>query len=221
VRIGAHTNSIGKRAFNQSLSQERAKKVREYLIAKGVDKSRLLAVGYGEGKPLVKAKTKQALQKNQRIEVVVTSLDKEEKKSQTVLAKKAVKETPTMRSSKGCQKSFTKIMSHNKIQFQYGKSLIKKRSYRLLDDLVKVAKECEKSQLIIAGHTDASGSRRMNKNLSQKRADAVRVYLIKSGIEAGRLKAIGYGEIKPIASNKTRLGRAQNRRIEFMIKKEK
>ncbi|NME72253.1 OmpA family protein [Flammeovirga aprica] len=69
----------------------------------------------------------------------------------------------------------------------------------------------------ISGHTDNIGSQEYNLDLSQKRAEAVTNYLIKNGIDASRLKAVGYGEKKPIADNNTELGRKENRRIEFEI----
>lgn len=69
----------------------------------------------------------------------------------------------------------------------------------------------------ISGHTDAVGSVEYNLNLSQKRAEAVANYLIQNGIDATRIKAVGYGKQKPIADNTTEEGRKENRRIEFEI----
>jgi OmpA-OmpF porin, OOP family len=69
----------------------------------------------------------------------------------------------------------------------------------------------------IGGHTDAQGSDAANQRLSQRRADAVRQYLIDKGVAAGRLTAKGYGEAQPVASNDTPAGRAENRRVEFKI----
>lgn len=72
-------------------------------------------------------------------------------------------------------------------------------------------------QVEISGHTDDIGSAQYNLDLSQKRAEAVTSYLIQEGISKERLKAIGYGEQKPIAENSTEKGRSENRRIEFEI----
>jgi OmpA-OmpF porin, OOP family len=69
----------------------------------------------------------------------------------------------------------------------------------------------------IGGHTDAQGADAANQKLSQRRADAVRQYLVGKGVDAGRLTAKGYGEAQPIASNDTAEGRAENRRVEFKI----
>ena len=69
--------------------------------------------------------------------------------------------------------------------------------------------------LEISGHTDSSGSRSLNMKLSRKRAESVRRYLINQGIKEHRLRAIGLGQDHPVTSNKTKAGRAKNRRIEF------
>ncbi|HEY8375396.1 MAG TPA: OmpA family protein, partial [Nannocystis sp.] len=68
------------------------------------------------------------------------------------------------------------------------------------------------------GHTDSKGSDKYNKTLSQKRVNAVRDYLVKAGIDSSRLEPIGWGEEKPIDTNKTAEGRANNRRVEFNLK---
>ena len=68
----------------------------------------------------------------------------------------------------------------------------------------------------IQGYTDSVGSKRFNMKLSQKRADSVRSWLVDKGIEGARIVAKGYGPDNPIATNATKEGRAQNRRIEFM-----
>ncbi len=69
----------------------------------------------------------------------------------------------------------------------------------------------------IEGHTDSVGNDTANLKLSQKRADSVMAQLIKLGIDPGRLEAVGFGETKPIASNATKAGKAENRRTEFNI----
>ena len=68
---------------------------------------------------------------------------------------------------------------------------------------------------VIAGHTDNVGNKAANMKLSQRRADSIRTYLIeKFGVAPERVKAVGYGPTKPIASNKTKAGKEKNRRIE-------
>ncbi|MBN2416965.1 OmpA family protein [bacterium] len=86
----------------------------------------------------------------------------------------------------------------------------------LLDPLAAELKEYPDIVLEIRGFTDNTGAAPANLAISQKRADAVKAYLVGAGIESGRIRAIGYGEADPVASNRTAEGRAQNRRIEFI-----
>jgi outer membrane protein OmpA-like peptidoglycan-associated protein/osmotically-inducible protein OsmY len=116
-----------------------------------------------------------------------------------------------------CQAAFKKAMVKEKIHFNYNKATIKESSYRLLDKIVEIAKACPKETIEIGGHTDSIGSYDYNRVLSQKRADAVKAYMVKKGVKKERLKAVGYGERKPIADNMHKEGRAINRRIEFQI----
>ncbi|OQA94575.1 MAG: Outer membrane porin F precursor [Bacteroidetes bacterium ADurb.Bin217] len=103
------------------------------------------------------------------------------------------------------------------IQFESGKDVILKSSNTILDKVVTVMKENPSFNLDINGHTDNSGDPQKNLQLSQKRADAVKLYLMNKGIDAARLKATGYGDTQPIADNKTKEGKAKNRRVEFKV----
>ena len=110
------------------------------------------------------------------------------------------------------------------VKFDFDKSVIKKGYYGDIDNLVSVMKQYPETNVALEGHTDSVGSDAYNKRLSQRRADVVKQYMVeKGGIEANRLNAIGYGEERPIASNATAEGRAQNRRteavVEYLIKK--
>ena len=73
---------------------------------------------------------------------------------------------------------------------------------------------------MIEGHTDSDGSNELNQTLSENRAAAVKNYLIENGINASRLNSTGYGETKPIDTNKTAKGKANNRRVEVLLIKE-
>ncbi|MCK4256187.1 OmpA family protein [candidate division WOR-3 bacterium] len=109
-----------------------------------------------------------------------------------------------------------RIILHG-IKFATNSAEVKPVSYPILDESVALLKEHSTIKVEVAGHTDAVGSDVYNLNLSNRRAESVRDYLILHGIEAERLIARGYGENQPIASNDTEEGRAQNRRIEFRI----
>jgi OOP family OmpA-OmpF porin len=98
--------------------------------------------------------------------------------------------------------------------FDTGKAVLKSESYDKLDVLVEYMQRKRSAKVEISGHTDNAGKPAANKTLSAKRAEACRAYLISKGIDAARIKAAGYGQERPIASNDTEEGRAQNRRIE-------
>jgi outer membrane protein OmpA-like peptidoglycan-associated protein len=113
-----------------------------------------------------------------------------------------------------------KIELDRTVQFESGKAVLIEDSEKLLDDVVKVLKDHPEIALIqIEGHTDAVGKDRANKKLSEKRAAAVKTYLIKAGIAKKRLTAKGFGEDKPIADNGTEEGRFKNRRVDLKILK--
>jgi outer membrane protein OmpA-like peptidoglycan-associated protein len=80
--------------------------------------------------------------------------------------------------------------------------------------------EFPKATFIVEGHTDSTGSSSLNLKLSEKRAIAVRDYLVKNGIDTTRLEAKGFGEGNPIDTNDTRAGRANNRRVEIKVTNE-
>lgn len=103
------------------------------------------------------------------------------------------------------------------ILFDLGKATIKTESEKVLNDIIEILNEYPNARFTIEGHTDSSGSNSLNQRLSEERAGAVKVYLIEHGISSNRLESKGYGEDNPIASNATRAGRAQNRRVEINL----
>ncbi|MFY0583123.1 OmpA family protein [Cystobacter fuscus] len=103
------------------------------------------------------------------------------------------------------------------IYFDTGKAIIQKRSFGLLDQVAMVLREHpELEKVRIEGHTDSVGRPYANLGLSQRRAEAVRYYLVNKGVAPERLDATGFGQERPIASNDTAMGRAANRRVEFL-----
>ena len=110
-----------------------------------------------------------------------------------------------------------KVMHIQRIYFDPGSAVIKPESYPVLEDLTRVLKERPDIKVEIQGHTDSVGSESFNLALSQRRAEAVRNYLIMHGIDPSRLIAKGYGESRPIGDNRSISGRRMNRRIDFVI----
>ena len=107
----------------------------------------------------------------------------------------------------------TKIAS--KIFFETGSDKLKSGSKTQLDDLADILSKYPEAKLSVEGHTDNTGNPEKNVQLSQKRCESVKNYLVSKGIDANRLSATGYGDTKPIADNKTADGRAKNRRVEL------
>jgi MYXO-CTERM domain-containing protein len=124
----------------------------------------------------------------------------------------------------GCKKKQLATITASGIQivdvvyFKTNKDIILGKSYPLLDNVAQVIKAHSEIPLItIEGHTDDRGNDAYNLDLSQRRAEAVKVYLVSKGVDATRLAAKGFGETQPIADNKTNKGRSTNRRVEFKI----
>ena len=99
--------------------------------------------------------------------------------------------------------------------FDTGKSTIKSISAGVLNDISGIMEEYPNARFMVEGHTDNTGSEAFNLTLSKKRASAVVDYLTEKGVDAGRLDSTGYGEKTPLDSNKTKEGRANNRRVEI------
>ena len=104
------------------------------------------------------------------------------------------------------------------VYFALDAAVIQQRSFPLLDNVARVLTAQPKiTKVRVEGHTDDLGNDDYNKKLSQRRADAVRAYLINKGIDAGRLEAVGFGEEQPKVKETTAAARATNRRVEFVI----
>jgi OmpA-OmpF porin, OOP family len=101
--------------------------------------------------------------------------------------------------------------------FDFDKSIVKPEGRAALDRLADQAKALELEVIIAVGHTDWTGTEKYNQSLSERRASAVKAYLITKGIAENRIYTEGKGESQPVASNKTREGRAQNRRVEVEV----
>lgn len=110
-----------------------------------------------------------------------------------------------------------KIEITEKILFQTARSTIKPVSYGILDSVAQVMKDYPNIKVRVEGHTDSDGSDSYNLKLSQSRAAAVHEYLVAKGISGSRLTSEGYGEARPIDTNRTSSGKANNRRVEFHI----
>jgi outer membrane protein OmpA-like peptidoglycan-associated protein len=112
----------------------------------------------------------------------------------------------------------TQIQILDRVYFATAKATIQKRSFGLLDQVASViAAHPDIPKISVEGHTDNKGKADKNRTLSEARAQSVRAYLIKKGVAGDRLEAHGFGPDKPIDSNATEAGRANNRRVEFHL----
>ncbi|KIZ39612.1 MULTISPECIES: OmpA family protein [Rhodopseudomonas] len=117
-----------------------------------------------------------------------------------------------------CQQLFADLLRQGTILFESGSARIDPDSAGLLDRLIETAMRCPTATIEIGGHTDSVGDAEFNQALSEKRAQAVTDYLVHAGLPPDRFKPVGFGSAMPIASNDTDQGKAQNRRIEFLVR---
>jgi len=101
--------------------------------------------------------------------------------------------------------------------FDFDKAVLKPEGKAKLDDLVGKVKGISLEVIIAVGHTDSVGGDPYNQKLSVKRSEAVKAYLVSKGIEKNRVYTEGKGEKQPVADNKTKEGRAKNRRVEIEV----
>ena len=117
-----------------------------------------------------------------------------------------------------CQQLFAELLTKGKIRFATKRAEIDPDSAGILDRLIETALRCPTANIEVVGHTDADGEDSFNQDISEKRAQAVIDYLVKAGLPPSRFTAVGQGSTQPVAGNDTDEGKAQNRRIEFLVR---
>jgi outer membrane protein OmpA-like peptidoglycan-associated protein len=196
--IEGHTDSAGSAYSNQRLSEARAESVKLFFIKNGIEQSKISSMGYGELRPQTTNATANGRAKNRRVEIRaadklknLVGLDLPEKDIATEMSNLA-----------------------KFIYFETGSNIIIDNSKAQLDLIAYYIKKFE-GNYEIQGHTDSVGAELNNLKLSQRRANAVVDYLINKGVKIERVRAMGYGESRPVADNSTKDGQAENRRIEI------
>jgi len=186
-----HTDSTGDPKYNLGLSERRAKAVRDYLVATGVPARKLRVLGRGQKAPVASNDTPEGRAQNRRVEIVVVgelrALDAMRFPSVALFPRRSAELTAA------------------------GKKLIEKNREDARDQLKRAV------YIEVIGHTDDVGDDDYNLDLSEQRAEAVRDYLVRTGVDASKIVTVGAGEMMPIASNTTEEGRAENRRVEVLV----
>ena len=132
----------------------------------------------------------------------------------TVISSKTILVDPTISVSAVCGRAYESL-DLGRINFEESGIEFRGSAYPRLDRLIALASACHDSQILITGHTDASGDAAWNQDLSVRRASAVGDYIANSGINRERLVVSGVGSDEPVADDSTRYGRSLNRRIEI------
>lgn len=132
-------------------------------------------------------------------------------RQQTSELKRKLQELNAKQTDRGMMLTLSDVM------FTTGQSDLKPGAANNLSKLLTVLKENQEGNLIIEGHTDSQGGESFNMDLSQRRADSVKAYLVSQGIRPERITTVGKGEGYPVADNTTPAGRQMNRRVEIII----
>lgn len=189
IEIIGHTDNSGPAEYNLTLSRSRAEAIASYLMERGVKSDQIITVGYGGKKPIDSNVTAAGKANNRRVELVLS--DK--------------------------TASFESIANLRSIHFDFGTATLSPDSYLELSSLANFFIDNTFAHAEIAGHTDNTGSESYNIFLSQARAQAVVNYLKSKGVHNEQLLAKGYGATRPIDSNATATGKANNRRVELIV----
>jgi len=224
VEVSGHTDSIGTDSYNLTLSANRARSVRQYLVGKGVAGDRISAVGFGETRPRDSNSTRAGRQRNRRVELTwqlpvqldllpSCSVEPPPPPPPTVPDVTAVTPEEPAAEPRGPMG-----MTLDNVLFQTASIAVRQQYVSRLARVARQLRERERFVLEVAGHADDVGDPDSNFALSLARAYKVRAYLIDMGLPADRLVVRGYGADRPLVQGRTDAARARNRRVELAVR---
>jgi outer membrane protein OmpA-like peptidoglycan-associated protein len=212
-----YADSTGSAKSNQKLSLQRAESVTKYLVDKGVAASRIMTSGAGSAHPVGDNNTKAGRAKNRRVEI--RSVAKGQMKPGVVTPAPS----PVTVSVPATAPVTWKILLEEKpvlvnlegTSFDSGSGMPSPKVVEELDEVVGFAGKYPDSKFELTGYTDSTGSAELNQKLSLMRAESVKKYLVGKGVSPGRITTNSGGSANPVGDNKTKEGRARNRRVEI------
>ena len=232
--IAGHVDSANSIETGITISKMRADAVKKFLVKAGVNPDQLETIGYGATKPKYNNQTPGGRSKNRRVEITLKgdaeALDEIENVDDVdvdfdlkEIAKEYKIPLKLLVNWNNIQGKLSflegkKNQLNKNIHFRSGSTIIRNSSYPLLNKIANFMMKYPQTSFTINGYTDSLGSDEYNQQVSQGRADAVKDYLVKAGVNPKRLKTVAKGFIKPKFINKNTWGKTQfNRRVEIVF----
>lgn len=232
--IAGHVDSASSLESGITISKRRADAVKDFLVKAGVNPDQLETVGYGATKPKYNNQTPGGRSKNRRVEITLkgdaealdeveniedvdAGFDLKQIAKEYKIPLKLLVEWNDIRGKLSFLEGEKDQLNKN-IHFRSGSTIIRSSSKPLLIKIADFMLKYPFTSFTIGGHTDSLGSVEYNKQISQNRADAVKDFLVKAGVNPKRLKTVAYGYTKPKFMNKNTWGKTQlNRRVEIVF----
>ncbi|MGB8408559.1 MAG: OmpA family protein, partial [Gallionella sp.] len=216
-----YADSTGSAKANLKLSTERAESVNRYLVGKGVTASRIITSGAGSANPIGDNNTKAGRAKNRRVEI--RAVARGQKKTGEATPAPAPVPVPVPVQVPATAPVTWKILLEDKpvlvnmegTSFESGSGIPNPKVVEELDEVVGFAGKYPDSKFELTGYADSTGSAELNRKLSLMRAESVKKYLVNKGVSPSRITTKSGGSANPVGDNKTKQGRAKNRRVEI------
>ncbi|HEY5534944.1 MAG TPA: OmpA family protein [Ignavibacteria bacterium] len=216
IEISGHTDSTGNDIINDTLSENRAKNVRKYIVSNGIYEDRISYKGYGSKKPVASNDTPEGMRLNRRVEFTILEMNY----VSNVKPEKQIIENKIPEENKIIQNVTESPQVICITYFELNQTFLLVRNYSELEKAVTYLKDNPNAEIEISGHSDNTGGKEdANLKVSEIIAKAVREYIISRNISENRITVKSYGSKNPVSSNDTEQGRNLNRRVEIIILK--